>query len=119
METPNSPPMPSDEVLTPTAKLGRPPIPGTDGTDEFGIGAGAGVEAGGTSMDEVLGSSATAPLMANKLELAVKQKVSTKALNKVILLKTVLLTSNRLCRQNLPDAAGIAAIMGSTTERVK
>jgi hypothetical protein len=85
MDTPNSPPMPSDEALIPTAKLGRPPIPGTDGTDEVGAGAGAG-DASVDTVTESLGS-------AKRFEIEIKEKVSTKTLNKVILLKRVLLIS--------------------------
>jgi hypothetical protein len=83
MDTPNSPPMPSDEALIPTAKLGRPPIPGTDGTDEVGAGAGA----GDASVDTLTESLATALVSAKRFEIEIKEKVSTKTLNKVILLK--------------------------------
>jgi hypothetical protein len=89
METPNSPPMPSDEALIPTAKLGRPPIPGTEGTDEVGAGAGAGE----ASVEALAESLATSLVSAKRFEIEIKEKVSTKMLNKAILLKRLLLTS--------------------------
>jgi hypothetical protein len=89
METPNSPPMPSDEALIPTAKLGRPPIPGTEGTDDVGAGPGA----GDALVDTLTESLAVLLVSAKRFEIEIKEKVSTKMLNKVILLKRVLLTS--------------------------
>src|SRR6476469_5683886 len=95
METPNSPPMPSDEALIPTAKLGRPPIPGTEGTDDVGAGAGAGDASieGGSFIEAVAESLLAELVSAKRFEIKIKEKVSTKMLNKVILLKRVLLTS--------------------------
>jgi hypothetical protein len=115
METPNSPPMPSDEALIPTAKLGRPPIPGTEGTDEVGAGAGAGE----ASVEALAESLATSLVSAKRFEIEIKEKVSTKMLNKVILLKRVLLTSLDQVSRNCRMLLGMKAIMGSTTERVK
>jgi CHAT domain-containing protein len=97
METPNSPPMPSDEALIPTAKLGRPPIPGTEGTDDVGVGASAGAGDDGPSTATLIEapalSSPVAVAAADNFEVKIRQKVSTNALNEVMLLNTVLLIS--------------------------
>lgn len=84
--------MPRDEALIPTAKLGRPPIPGTDGAGA-GAGAGSGAVETGTVVDAVADSSPAGLVAANKFEVKITEKVSTNALNKVILLNTVFLTS--------------------------
>jgi hypothetical protein len=81
--------------LTPTAKLGRPPIPGTEGA---GAGAGSGAGATDTVVGAVAESSPAGPAAANKFEVKITEKVSTKALNEVMLLNTVLLTSTNSSR---------------------
>jgi hypothetical protein len=121
METPNSPPMPSDEALIPTAKLGRPPIPGTEGTDEVGAGAGTGSGAveRGTVVDAVAESSPAGTVAANKFGDEIRERISKRTLNEVMLLKRVLLTSLDQVSRNCRMLLDMKAIMGSTIERVK
>ena len=119
--------MPKDETLTPTPKFGRPPTPGTEGTDELVVdelaadvaGADAAFEAGGAAMVTVAASSFAGLISAKRFEIEIKEKVSKSALKKVILLKTVLLTSNENSQGMGSRIAGYPAIMGSPVERVK
>jgi hypothetical protein len=65
-------------------------MPGTEGA---GAGAGSGAGATETMVEAVAESSPVERVAANKFEVKITEKVSTKALNEVMLLKTVLLNS--------------------------